>query len=500
VSTRVWHSRWLTVVALAAGATILAGAGAAHAKIYLAGSFISEGVTLETAIRSANLDGSGLATVQSDPAGFANDLALDLPDGKMFWTDTNAESVRSANLNGTDVHNVSDLLGARPHGIAVDPVNKKLFVTERGAPKGIVRMNFDGTNVETLSSEPGASYGYIAIDVGAQTLYWADQNAEGIFRAPIAKPLVVEKIVSGQPFAFGVAIDAVGAKVYWEEIGGENAILRANLDGSGVQALLTRPGAGMDGGIAVDPAGGRIYWTEPSFNDVAAANLDGSSPASIFSTPGFRGEGIALGPTRPTPINTSAPSIEGSPQPAGTLTCHEGSWVGAGPISFAYQWGVAGGSTIVGATGTSFTPSASDVGRAIACIVTASDNIESAIATSAAVPVGRSAALVLRPLIAGFALSRLTTSHTSPHVGVFTTLAGTATLVARPIVAHRAAHVRTAASRARTITVSKPLNAGRGSITIRKLLRGTVYRLTLTVASGDGQIARDKMTLRVSRR
>jgi hypothetical protein len=50
------------------------------------------------------------------------------------------------------------------------------------------------------------------------------------------------------------------------------------------------------------------------------------------------------------------------------------------------------------------------------------------------------------------------------------------------------------------LLAARTLPVGRSGITLRGLRRATTYRLTLTVACGDGQHAHDVAVLRVARR
>jgi DNA-binding beta-propeller fold protein YncE len=500
MSKRRLSSRGI-VLALVTLALLVAGATAAQAKVYITGSLLSEGKFVGVGVQRANFDGSGLETIQSEPTGFENGVAVDVPDGKLFWADTSAETIRESNLNGTGVHNLVNDSGGAPRGVAVDPENKKIYWTETGTNKGISKINMDGTEREHLTSEP--SFGYIAIDIGAQVLYWADSGSEKIFRASIAKTLTVETIVENQPHAFGVAVEPAIGKVYWEEISGSDTIRRANLNGTSPETVVTRSKAGMDGGLAVDGTTGKIYWNERTPKTVGAANLDGSSPGVLFSTPGISGEGIAVEATNPKPVNTVAPSIAGAHQVGSQDSCHVGGWSGTGPITFSYQWGVVGGTTIEGATASTFTPTTAQQGHQLVCIVTAKDSVESTTATSGAVTVGGfpSAIITRTPLIVGFVSANMSSKGSKAKVPVFTDLAGTATLKASPVTGRKAARSarKKRSTRPKTVTVTASLKAGRGSISLSKLLRGTTYKLTLTVKSADGQSAADKATLKVSK-
>jgi RNA polymerase sigma factor (sigma-70 family) len=118
--------------------------------------------------------------------------------------------------------------------------------------------------------------------------------------------------------------------------------------------------------------------------------------------------------------NTALPSVSGSAVQGSTLTASQGSWSGS-PASFAYQWqdcdsGGANCSAIAGATSSSYTLGASDVGSTVEVVVTASNGAGSAsavssptgVVTAPATPVSNTAA----PLVSGSAVqgSTLTAS------------------------------------------------------------------------------------------
>src|SRR5947208_9261459 len=168
---------------LASIAVLAGGAAVAQAKIYFTTSLRQEGKFAGVGIQRANFDGSAIETLQSEPTGFENGIVVDPQDGKMFWADTTAETIRVANLNGTGVHNLVDVSTGSPRGVTVDPVNKKIYWTETGTRKGISRSNLDGTFVEKLTEEP--AFGYIAIDVAAQKLYWPDSPSGKVFTATV---------------------------------------------------------------------------------------------------------------------------------------------------------------------------------------------------------------------------------------------------------------------------------------------------------------------------
>jgi hypothetical protein len=124
---------------------------------------------------------------------------------------------------------------------------------------------------------------------------------------------------------------------------------------------------------------------------VTASNSAGSSSASSAATGVVTAAAVA-------PSNTVLPSISGTAQEAQTLSADVGSWSGTAPISYASQWrrcdaGGASCADIGGATGSTYTLVASDVGSTIRVVVTGSNSAGSSSASSAATGVVTAAAV-----------------------------------------------------------------------------------------------------------
>ena len=100
-------------------------------------------------------------------------------------------------------------------------------------------------------------------------------------------------------------------------------------------------------------------------------------------------------------------------------------------------------------------------------------------------------------LAAAIAADKTTTKKRKVKIRIVTTLAGEATLEAKPKLGKKADR----AKRAKTRTTSKQLGGeGRHKIKLKKLKRGSTYKLTLTVTSADGQEASDTAKLRVKKK
>jgi hypothetical protein len=84
------------------------------------------------------------------------------------------------------------------------------------------------------------------------------------------------------------------------------------------------------------------------------------------------------------PANTVAPAVTGVAETGQTLTCSTGTWTGDPTITYAYQWKRAG-SSIGGATSSTYLLQVADEGVLVRCDVTATNGIGSATAQSNAV-------------------------------------------------------------------------------------------------------------------
>ena len=96
-----------------------------------------------------------------------------------------------------------------------------------------------------------------------------------------------------------------------------------------------------------------------------------------------------VGATPAAPMNVSKPSISGTPKQGESLTAYQGSWSGAEPISYAYQWlrcGSDGGNcgAITGATNKTIALASDDVNKRMRVKVTAKNSLGTANAQSAA--------------------------------------------------------------------------------------------------------------------
>lgn len=121
------------------------------------------------------------------------------------------------------------------------------------------------------------------------------------------------------------------------------------------------------------------------FCAVQGARL-GQTPEQLFDMlKTMTADQISGTPTPSTPpANTAVPTITGTPTSGSVLTATNGAWTGTAPITYTYQWNVAG-SAVSGQTAKTYTVQAGDAGKAITVTVKATNAAGNASATSAPV-------------------------------------------------------------------------------------------------------------------
>ena len=117
---------------------------------------------------------------------------------------------------------------------------------------------------------------------GASKLYWTDWGTDKIQRANLDGS-GVEDLVSGAGLdgPDGLALDMAGGKMYWTDAG-TNKIQRADLNGSNVEDLVT--GLGIPYGLALDVSGGKMYWTNRQTNKIQRADLGGANVEDLVTS------------------------------------------------------------------------------------------------------------------------------------------------------------------------------------------------------------------------
>ena len=136
-------------------------------------------------------------------------------------------------------------------------------------------------------------------------------------------------------------------------------------------------------GVASDDVGHTLKVRVQASNSLSSA----SAPSAV--TPVVQ---LPLAPVQAAPVapsNTAVPVVSGSVQVGQTLSTSNGAWSGTAPIGYSYKWedcdsSGASCAAIAGAAASSYVLASGDQGHTIRAVVTASNSVGSASASSAA--------------------------------------------------------------------------------------------------------------------
>ena len=163
---------------------------------------------------------------------------------RIYWT--NGEKVQRADSDGFNVEDV--IVAGSPRELAVDVLDGKIYWTDQGSRK-IRRAGLDGSNAADVVSSGLISLVAIALDPEGGKVCWTDFGTDKIQRANLDGSQIEDVVSTGLRIAKGLALDLVAGKMYWTD-SGTNKVQRANLDGFNVEDILTAS-AGAALGLAV---------------------------------------------------------------------------------------------------------------------------------------------------------------------------------------------------------------------------------------------------------
>jgi hypothetical protein len=219
-------------------------------------------------IGRANLDGTGsVAYLYDGESDGGQGIALDITAGKVYWG-LYYHGVYTANMDGsgswTKLVDASALWPG--HGqrgqLQVDGANQHVyFRTAQNGPCGdcpgrkIWRVNFDGSDLTPVYQVGNGDA--LALDLAGNKMYFSDGppvNAQPntVVRTNLDGSNVEELLTLPNPYRYlrTIALDVAGGKMYMSVVDPDSgwrdwAIMRANLDGSGLETLYTWTGSGQ---------------------------------------------------------------------------------------------------------------------------------------------------------------------------------------------------------------------------------------------------------------
>ena len=303
-------SRYRVSIVVATLWTVLVTVGPAAAQdqyLFWVGAVDSSALQGNAIFRLA-VNGSSLADTlivssqlgpEYDDPRYLYYTTVDTLAGLIYWTDNGGSTedssgvyfgaIRSAGLDGS---NPEIFLGSIVCGLgslsdlAVDAAANVLYWGERSDCYDAALHRTDLTFPDPFQNRLPISSGYVVesieLDLFHYMIYWVSidffDETPGIVRAPINDTESDEYIVTG--CVGDIALSHILSKIYWTPCD-SNKILRANLDGSGAEEVLS--GQGDIGNLAIDDKGRKIYWSETAEGTIRRATLDGTEVEDVLT-------------------------------------------------------------------------------------------------------------------------------------------------------------------------------------------------------------------------
>ena len=187
------------------------------------------------------------------------------------------------------------IAGALAAGVSIAAAESKVYLAEYkyNDPK-MYRMNLDGGSPEEITGLPVSEWlpVGVAIDEANSKIYWLTGNYNNgrIRKADLGLDVSGSQLLlAGLTNPRGLDLDVAGGRMYWGDTQ-DNAVYRANLDGTNVEAIAT---GSQPGRPTVDAVNGKVYYGDYDWQVIRRCNLDGSDNEIVITETGHA-TGIAL--------------------------------------------------------------------------------------------------------------------------------------------------------------------------------------------------------------
>jgi hypothetical protein len=239
-------------------------------------------------------DGGSPQTISTNTTSRLTELAFEPSLQKLYWSVGNY--IKRANPDGSNEENIVTTFNAgQPsgmYGLGLDAANATMYWTDF-LRRTIERSGLDGSNRVVVFNDNNIQPGSLALDLAGSRLFFEHRGDGGAPEGPKDKISFVnlngsglQTIITGLVQLNGIAIDPVAQKLYYVDLGfnalNDTVIRRANLDGSGVETLLSNlPDVIID--IYLDPMHNAMYWSSRDEGLIKKSTLNGTNVQTVLS-------------------------------------------------------------------------------------------------------------------------------------------------------------------------------------------------------------------------
>jgi hypothetical protein len=245
-------------------------------------------------IGKINFDGTGKKTLISSSLYDPRDIALDLKNGKIYWSDDFYENIRRANLDGTSIEVLIDY---PPFNelmcLELDTIHQKIYYVAKGE---VLYSDINGNNIDTIISDININARDLAVDLIQDRLYILNLKDYSILVSELDGSNIDTVIFLSAEMPSRISIDPYEQKLYWisrQIYSSDNKIQRANTNGTSIETLLFYDiSLSKIKSIATDPRNNDLYFGYSDY--ITVSDFAGNNEDTLLSSHIDRLSDIAL--------------------------------------------------------------------------------------------------------------------------------------------------------------------------------------------------------------